>query len=113
MSYKTKYTMYQFIIMVWKCSSVYLFWIGAHYLSAHLYPYFCADLSMMGMVSSPFLVMAPHCKGLVWIQQTSTVAIQNMWIVLGSWIAAQLVPNPNLLTGGNPAAPGIAPPTGG
>jgi hypothetical protein len=96
--------MYQIIVMAWKCSSVYFFWIGVHYLSAHAYPYFCADLSMIGMISSPFLVVAPHCKALSWLQQTSSLAIHNMWIVLGSWLATQLVPNPVIVANPNPSA---------
>ena len=99
--------MYPLIVMVWKCSSVYFFWIGVHYLSAHMYPYFCADLSMIGMVSSPFLVMAPHCKALAWLQQTSTLAIHNMWIVLGTWLASQLVPNPAILATPTPLVSGV------
>ena len=89
--------MYPIFIMAWKCSNVYLFWVGVHYLSAHMYPYFCADLSIVGIVASPFLVMSPHCRALGWLQQTSTQAIHNMWIVLGTWLAAQLVPNPSIL----------------
>ena len=89
--------MYPIVLVAWKCSSVYLMWIGIHYASAHIYPYFCADLSVMGVITSPFLVMAPHCKALLWLEQTSTVAIQNMWIILGTWLAGQLVPNPELV----------------
>jgi hypothetical protein len=89
--------MYHFLIFAWKCSSVYIFWIGTHYISAHLYPYFCAELSLMGMVASPFLVIAPHCKAIGWLQQTSTMAINNMWIILGSWLCTQLVPNPTII----------------
>lgn len=89
--------MHAFLVLMWKCSSVYVFWIGVHYASAHIYPYFCADLSWTGIIASPFLVIAPHCKAISWLQQTSTLAIQNMWIVMGSWFAAQLVPNPEIL----------------
>lgn len=85
------------IVMTWKCSSIYIFWMGAHYLSAHIYPYFCADLSLYGMIASPFLVMSPHCKAILWVQQTSTMAIENMWIVLGSWLCSLLLPNPEII----------------
>lgn len=89
--------MYPIVILAWKCSNVYLMWIGIHYLSANVYPYFCADLSVTGVITSPFLVMTPHCRALSWLQQTSTAAIQNMWIVLGTWMAGQLVPSPSLI----------------
>lgn len=87
------------IALAWKSSSVYLFWVGMHYFSSHAYPYFCADLSFSGMVTSPFMVITPHCKALHWVQKTSTLAIENMWIVLGSWLATQLLPNPALIIG--------------
>lgn len=90
--------MHELLVLAWKCSNVYLFWIGIHYLSAHIYPYFCADLSIYGVLSSPFLVIAPHCKAFHWLQQTSTAAIQNMWVILGTWLAEKLVPNPAILT---------------
>ena len=85
------------VLVAWKCSSIYIFWITLHYTSAHIYPILCADLSLYGVISSPFLVMSPHCQGIIWIQQTSTQAIKNMWLVLGSWLCAQLLPNPEII----------------
>ena len=85
--------------VIWKSSSVYLLWVGMHYISSHAYPYLCADFSFTGMVTSPFMVLTPHCKAIHWLQQTSTLAIENMWVVLGSWMATQLLPNPAILSG--------------
>jgi hypothetical protein len=85
------------LITIWKCSNIYILWIGIHYASAHLYPYFCADLSLAGLVTSPFLAMAPHCRAIAWLQKTSTTVIENMWVLLGTWTAAQLIPNPKML----------------
>ena len=84
-------------MMVWKASNIYVFWIGMHFITANMYPYFCADVSLYGVVTSPFLVMAPHCKALLWAQQTSTMAIENMWIVLGTWLCSQMLPNPEII----------------
>ena len=89
--------MHPFIFVAWESSKVYIFWVGMHFFSSHMYPYFCADLSLLGIITSPFLVPAPHCRAIHWLQQTSTVAIQNMWLVLGTWIATQLVPNPSVI----------------
>lgn len=80
------------IIMVWEASSVYIFWIFMHYATAHLYPYFCAQLSLTGALTSPFLVMTPHCKAIHWTMQTSTHAIENMWVVLGTWLCGYVLP---------------------
>ena len=89
--------MYPILLTVWKCSSVYIFWITIHYSTAHLYPYFCADISWQGFATSPFLLMAPHCKALSWLQKTSTMAIENMWIVFGTWLCSTILPDPSIL----------------
>jgi len=85
------------LIIIWKASNIYVFWIGIHFITANMYPYFCADVSLYGVVTSPFLVMAPHCKALLWGQQTSTMAIENMWFVLGTWLCSQMLPNPEII----------------
>jgi hypothetical protein len=89
--------MYPFLITIWKCSNIYILWIGIHYVSSNLYPYFCANLSLKGFITSPFLAMAPHCRAISWLQETSTTVIENMWVMFGTWIAAQLIPNPKML----------------
>ena len=89
--------MYQIVLYMWTYSKVYFFWIGIHYISSNLYPYFCADLSMQGFLTSPFIVITPHCKALGWLQKTSTTVIENMWIVLGTWLCSQMLPNPEII----------------
>lgn len=72
---------------------IYLFWITVHYISSHLYPHLCADLSFYGFITSAVYVMTPHCRALAWLQSTSQMAIQNMWMVLGAWFCAKLLPH--------------------
>ena len=72
---------------------IYLFWITVHYISYHLYPHLCADLSFYGFITSAVYVMTPHCRALAWLQSTSQMAIQNMWMVLGAWFCAKLLPH--------------------
>mgnify|MGYP003691608843 CR=1 FL=1 len=79
------------VIVAWKASSVYIFWIGVHYVSANVYPYFCADATIMGLLTSPILVMTPHCRALLWAQQTSSLVIQNMWIIIGTWLCSEIL----------------------
>ena len=72
---------------------IYLFWITVHYITSHLYPHLCADLSFYGFITSAVYVMTPHCRALAWLQNTSQMAIQNMWMVLGAWFCAKLLPH--------------------
>lgn len=81
------------IIYLWSCSKIYLFWISIHFASSNMYPYFCSNPSLFGFLISPFMVVAPHCKALGWIQTTSTFAIENMWVVLSTWITTQFLPS--------------------
>lgn len=72
------------LVTAWNMSKIYLFWITMHYGASHAYPYFCAPNDVTGYLISPFLMMTPHCRGLYWMIQTSTLAIQNMWIIIGT-----------------------------
>ena len=70
---------------------VYIFWIALHYLSVHLYSYFCTPLSFIGFLSSPFLVTLPQCKILRWVIEEGGKMIEVMWIILGKWIIEKML----------------------
>lgn len=78
--------------LVFSGMKIYLFWITVHYLASHLYPQFCAELSVYGFITSAIYVMTPHCRALAWLKTTSATAIENMWVVLGAWFCAKLMP---------------------
>ena len=75
---------------LWSVSKIYLFWILVHLLSVNLYCYFCANLSIFGLITSPFAVVAPHCKALGWLMSNSTIAISNMWVILAGWLLTKI-----------------------
>jgi len=83
---------YRCVQTIFSGGKIYLFWITVHYLASHLYPHFCAELSVYGFITSAIYVMTPHCRALAWLKVTSTMAIENMWIVLGAWFCAKLMP---------------------
>lgn len=87
-----KQMLYKGLGTVISAAKIYLFWITVHYLASHMYPYFCAELSVYGFITSAIYVMTPHCRALVWLKNTSTIAIENMWIVLGAWFCGKLMP---------------------
>ena len=79
-----------FITELWNIVKIYLFWIVVHFVSSNLYSHLCTNMSLWGLLSSPFLVVSPHCKALFWLTNNSITNITNMWLVLGTWFMTKL-----------------------
>jgi hypothetical protein len=73
-----------------KISGIYLLWICFHYFSAHLYIKFCVPDTLIGFLMSPFMIATPHCQGLRWIVYNAAGIINNMWIVIGTWVYSMI-----------------------
>ena len=69
---------------------IYLIWVTIHIVSANLYVYFCAHLSFVGFMLSPFQAILPHCKALGWLLQESILSIDKLMIAFGIWVAAKI-----------------------
>lgn len=82
---------YTTIIFIFRVSGVYLLWIVLHYIASHLYVNFCVPKTFFGFILSPFMTATPHCQGLRWIVFNSANMINNMWIILGTWICSTLL----------------------
>jgi hypothetical protein len=74
-------------------SGIYLLWITLHYASGILYSKYCTPYSVFGFLASPVLAASPHCRGLRWVISTGGDIIVNMWVIIGTWIAAKLCGN--------------------
>jgi hypothetical protein len=72
-------------------SSLYLFWIMLHYFSTQMYVYYCAPRGIYGFLISPFLVAAPHCRAIRWIIHNGGNMVDNMWIILGTWLCSKII----------------------
>ena len=81
------------MINLYNASAIYLFWIIVHYISARAYVYYCVPDELSGFIMSPFLVSAPHCKAIRWVVHTGGSNIDNMWIIIGSWLCSRLLTN--------------------
>jgi hypothetical protein len=81
----------QWISFITNSFGIYLLWIIIHYISIHLYVYFCAPSSVYGFMISPFLASAIHCKALNWAIYNSSTIIDYMWVLLGTWICSKIV----------------------
>lgn len=82
---------YAIIKFLMKISGVYLFWILLHYGASHLYIQFCVPSNFFGFLISPFMTASPHCQGLRWIIYTGANTINNMWVILGTWLCSYLL----------------------
>jgi len=78
---------------VYSATSIYFFWILMHYFSAQLYVYYCTPQGFYGFFISPFLVAAPHCRALRWIIHSGGNMVDNMWIILGTWLCSKMLLN--------------------
>lgn len=78
------------ITFVFQISGVYLMWILLHYFASQLYVKLCTPGNMYGLLMSPFLVTTPYCQGLRWVIYNGSVMINNMWIVLATWLCANI-----------------------
>jgi len=72
---------------------IYIFWIIVHFISANLYAYYCAHLSLVGFFMSAFQAPSPHCTALRWAVTTGGNIITQMWCVLGTWICGKIFKN--------------------
>jgi hypothetical protein len=80
-----------FLQSAYLASAMYVLWIFLHYISAHLYCYYCAPNTFIGFISSPFLVASPHCVGLRWTINNGATVMNAMWALLGGWLCSKLL----------------------
>lgn len=71
-------------------AGIYIVWILIHYLSPHLYVYFCVPATAMGFLTSAIYAPTPHCRALRWAIYQGGEMIMTMWIVAGSWVVKRL-----------------------
>jgi len=81
---------YKTIIFLFKISGIYMLWICLHYFAAHLYIKFCVPNTLFGFIMSPLMISTPHCQGLRWIVYNAANIINNMWILVGTWISSMI-----------------------
>ena len=75
----------------YNASGLYLFWICLHYVAANMYTYYCVPTFFQGFFMSPFLVSAPHCRAIRWVVHNGGNTIDNMWVMLATWLCSRLV----------------------
>lgn len=66
----------------------YLMWIALHFLSSHLYVWWCLPASVYGIFMTPFAASASHCNGIRWVINTSAEKMTAMWVGIGACVTA-------------------------
>ncbi len=74
-----------------QATNIYLFWILLHYLSGQMYAYYCTPDHLKGFLVSPFMASSPHCKAIRWTLYNGGNAIDNMWIILATWLCSKVI----------------------
>ena len=80
---------------IYSMCGYYLMWITLHYLSVHLYPTYCAPLTITGFILSPFMVAAPHCVAMRWLITEGASVIVTMWVAVGAYAIQRMLRRPN------------------
>ena len=75
---------YDYLKIIRNVCGMYFVWILLHYLSAHLYIYFCVPATIAGFLLAPFMVPAPHCQALRWAVYNGGNVIIAMWVLIGA-----------------------------
>ena len=81
--------------VIYSLFGYYLMWIALHYIAVHLYPTYCAPLTITGFILSPFMVSAPHCVAMRWLVIEGSNVIVTMWVAIGAYAIQQILRRPN------------------
>ena len=84
----------KYIKYIWTVGKIYIIWIFLYYVSSHLYTYYCVPFTIVGFITAPMLVNAPHCVALRWCITHGAEVITSMWLILGTWLVSLLITKP-------------------
>lgn len=68
----------------------YILYAVLHYVSSHLYTYFCVPTGFYGFLTSLFTTQMPHCTALRYLILTGSDNINMMWFTIGSFYVSLL-----------------------
>jgi hypothetical protein len=89
------YILWYLFNIIYSMFGYYLMWITLHYLAVHLYPTYCAPLTVMGFILSPFMVSAPHCIAMRWLATEGSNVIVTMWVAVGAYAIQRMLRRQN------------------
>lgn len=58
----------------------------AHFMASNMYASMCTPFSLIGYITMPFMIVAPHCKAFNWVIQYTGEQIAKTWIWIGGYL---------------------------
>jgi hypothetical protein len=80
------------IYFIYDATKIYLLWVVLHYGASQLYAPVCSPYTLWGFIITPILSVTPQCKALRWIINTGGNTMETMWVILGAWLCAKIIP---------------------
>lgn len=96
--------------MVYQLSPIfgmYAVWVLAHYVSSHLYVYYCVPYTWTGVLLSPIYAPMPHCVGMRYMIYNGGIEINQMWWLIGIWLCMKGRPQVGRVSYGVRSAQGV------
>ena len=87
--------LYWLFTFMYSIFGYYLMWITLHYLAVHMYPMYCAPLTIIGFILSTFMVSTPHCIAMRWLITEGSNVIVTMWLAIGAYVIQRMLRRPN------------------
>lgn len=66
-------------------------WTGVHYAAVYGYQWLCVPGTWWEVVMAPLTMAAPHCRGLVWVIDASSMSVVGIWAATGLLLSGQIV----------------------
>lgn len=66
-------------------------WTGAHYGAVYGYQWFCVPSTWWGAAVAPIAMAAPHCRGLVWLIDITSLSVVGSWTAAGLLLSGKIV----------------------
>jgi len=66
-------------------------WTGVHYVAVHGYQWLCTPATWWGLASAPVMVAAPHCRGLMWLADVSSLSVVGVWTATGLLVSGKIL----------------------
>ncbi len=69
-----------------KFIGIYLFWSFAHVAASNYYTHYCANWSIIGLITGGFKSITPQCTYARWLQNSTSNCFGTWWFTTGTWL---------------------------
>ena len=69
----------------------YILWIFLFYSASYLHTFYCTPRGILGFLTTPLLIQAPHCVTFRWVLSTGTNYINVFWGIVASYFVKKMI----------------------